>query len=125
MIFVFGSNEAGIHGAGAARTALMKYGARMNQGFGMSGISFAIPTKDWQIGPLPFESIAHYVERFIKFAELNPKLTFQVTALGTGLAGHSHKDIAKLFVNAPDNCLFDTLWRDFLPRKAQYWGTYP
>lgn len=57
QVFVFGSNEAGIHGAGAAKTALEKFGARMYQGFGHFGQSFAIPTKDKEIRTLPLSSI--------------------------------------------------------------------
>ena len=36
-IFVFGSNLAGIHGAGAARHAVIHYGARYRQGIGLQG----------------------------------------------------------------------------------------
>ena len=36
-IFCFGSNLAGIHGAGAARHAVIHYGARYRQGIGLQG----------------------------------------------------------------------------------------
>jgi hypothetical protein len=124
MIFVFGSNEAGIHGAGAAKTALEQHGARAGQGFGPAGRSFAIPTKGWIIDPLPFEYIQAYVNRFIVYARFNPKLLFQVTALGTGLAGIPHQAMAELFKYAPGNCAFDEVWKEFLPKK-QFWGTFP
>ena len=52
QIFVFGSNEAGIHGAGAARLANKKFGAMWGVGFGLTGQSYAIPTKDLQINTL-------------------------------------------------------------------------
>ena len=55
--FVFGSNEAGVHGAGAARVAYEKHGARWGKGFGHYGDSFAIPTKDWNIRKLDMLSI--------------------------------------------------------------------
>jgi hypothetical protein len=42
-IFVFGSNLSGIHGAGAAKTALDLYGAVWEQGEGLQGSSYAIP----------------------------------------------------------------------------------
>ena len=51
-IFVFGSNESGIHGAGAARFAYDNFGAFYEQGFGLMGQSFGIPTKDWFITKL-------------------------------------------------------------------------
>ena len=43
-IFVFGSNLAGMHGGGAARIAVDRFGAIMGQGVGLQGQSYAIPT---------------------------------------------------------------------------------
>jgi hypothetical protein len=123
MIFVFGSNERGIHGAGAAKQALY-YGALTGVGFGPMGRTFAIPTKDWRIETLPVEAIKHYVERFIVYARWNPREQFKFTALGTGLAGIPAQAMAELFKYAPDNCFFDEQWKEFLPKK-QFWGTYP
>jgi hypothetical protein len=124
MIFVFGSNERGRHGAGAALTAARHYGAREGQGFGPAGDSFAIPTKDWVIQTLPLEYIKLYVDRFIVYARWTPEREFKVTALGTGLAGIEHKWIAQLFKYAPDNCFFDEVWKEFIPKK-NFWGTFP
>lgn len=123
MIFVFGSNESGIHGAGAARYAFERKGARMQQGFGMSGESFAIPTKNWNICALNIKHVKHYVDRFINYTSFHSELEFQVTAIGCGLAGFRHFEIAPLFKNAPDNCYFDSLWQIHLPYK-KFWGTF-
>lgn len=123
MVFVFGSNEAGIHGAGAAREALLKYGAVQGTGFGPMGQSFAIPTKDWRIQTLPTEVIKAYVDRFIVFARFNPSLQFKVTRIGCGLAGLRDDVVAPMFKFAPVNCLFDQAWEEFLP-KATFWGTF-
>jgi hypothetical protein len=49
QIFVFGSNKAGVHGAGAARAAHDYYFAEWGCGWGYTGQSFAIPTKDERI----------------------------------------------------------------------------
>jgi hypothetical protein len=124
MAFVFGSNESGYHGAGAAKFALQHKGAIYGLGQGPAGDSYALPTMDWKIRPLPVSVIQHYVERFIVFARYNPNVLFQVTAVGCGLGGKNHKDIAPLFKYAPENCLFDELWQEFLPKK-QFWGTVP
>lgn len=121
LIFVFGSNEAGIHGAGAARYAHEHYAARYGQGFGPSGLSFAIPTKDWRIETLPYETIQHYVERFVVYARLHRDDEFKVTALGTGLAGLRHDVVAPMFKHAPENCSFDTDWHPWLT-KHRMWG---
>ena len=99
-IFVFGSNESGYHGAGAAKLAVDRFGAKMGQGFGMAGSTFAIPTKDWDIQTLPVNVIAHYVARFMYLASLYKKKTFLVTKLGCGLAGLTVEEIAPLFAGA-------------------------
>lgn len=124
MVFVFGSNEAGRHGMGAAETAYKKHGAVYGVGFGPTGRCFAIPTKDWRIDRLPFSTIEFYVQRFIVYARFNPVVTYQVTQIGCGLSGFQAKDIAPLFKYAPDNCQFDTEWEAFLPKK-KFWGTFP
>jgi hypothetical protein len=112
QIFVFGSNLAGRHGKGAALTAYRKYGAIYGQGVGMQGNSFAIPTKDENLNTLPVNKIEKYVNNFIKYATLNPDLTFQVTRIGCGLAGYEDSDIAPLFINAPSNCILPVGWRN-------------
>ena len=112
-IFVFGSNLAGRHGKGAALTAFKQYGAIYGEGQGLQGNSYAIPTKDETIKTLPLNRIRRYVEQFIRFTQLNPELTFKVTAIGTGLAGYDEKEIAPMFANAPLNCILPVGWRNF------------
>lgn len=65
MIFVFGSNLAGIHGLGAAREAYHFWGAEMGCGRGIRGNSYALPTKDYSILSFHFLDIKGYVEEFI------------------------------------------------------------
>jgi hypothetical protein len=110
-IFVFGSNLAGRHGKGAALTAYRNHGAIYGQGTGLQGNSYAIPTKDEQLISLPLNKIQRHVEVFIRFAKLNPDMTFQVTRIGCGLAGYEDADIAPFFKNAPDNCILPVGWR--------------
>lgn len=131
MIFVFGSNEAGVHGAGAARFALDKNGAILGQAFGMQGNSFAIPTKDKTIRhTLPLDEIKVYVNRFIDFARTqtdrrHAPLIYQVTCIGCGLAGLKHEDIAPMFRMATKNVLFDDLWKPWLEDYGfKFWGTF-
>lgn len=45
QVFVFGSNLAGRHGKGAAKTAL-GWGAKWGQAKGLQGMTYGIPTKD-------------------------------------------------------------------------------
>lgn len=119
-IFVFGSNTAGRHGAGAARTALSRFGAIYGQGFGLQGSSYAIPTKDQVLRVLPLNIIENYVNEFKNFAQNNNQLEFNVTRIGTGLAGYTDKDIAPLFINSPKNCIFDIGWEEYLGKEYNY-----
>lgn len=124
-VFVFGSNESGIHGAGAAKFAYEKKGARWGKSYGHYGDSFAIPTKDEYIETMPLDRIQEYVQGFLAYARGHRKLKFQVTAIGCGLAGYKHEDIAPMFRMAPSNCSFDTQWEPWLGKDHNYWGTVP
>lgn len=104
-IFVFGSNEAGIHGAGSARHALDHCGAIYGKGVGLQGNSYGIPTKDRYIESLPLPAIKHYVDDFIYFARLHPEWEFNIVAIGCGLAGFRPAQIAPMFKDAPSNCI--------------------
>lgn len=101
-IFVFGSNQNGRHGKGAAKTAL-GWGAKWGQAEGLQGRTYGIPTKDASIRrTLRLDEISPYVDRFIEFAKESPDLIFLVTEIGCGLAGYKPKDIAPLFEKAVD-----------------------
>ena len=105
MIFVFGSNLAGIHGAGAALHARNEYGAKLGVGIGRTGESYAIPTKDERIKTLPLNRIEQYINGFIAYAIDHPELKFNVTAIGCGLSGYTPAAIAPIFKDAPNNCI--------------------
>lgn len=124
-VFVFGSNEAGIHGAGAAKAAFDNHGAKWGKSYGHYGDSFAIPTKDENIESLPIGRIAQYVEGFLAYTRGHRKITFRVTQIGCGLAGFRASEIAPLFRYASANCEFDQAWSSWLGPGYTYWGTVP
>jgi hypothetical protein len=109
-IFVFGSNLAGRHGAGAALYALQHKGAIYGQGVGLQGESYGIPTKDTLIRTLPLPYIDQAIDDFMTFAKSRPDLTFDVTPIGCGLAGYKREQIRPLFEGMPDNCRFNPSW---------------
>lgn len=88
QVFVFGSNRAGRHGRGAAKTAL-KWGARYGQGTGLMGQTYGIATKGHDMEVLSLAEIAVQVDKLYRFALAHPELEFLVTKLGCGLAGYS------------------------------------
>ena len=110
-IFVFGSNLAGRHGKGAALFARHHRGAVYGQGCGRQGNAYAIPTKDERIATLPLAQIAIYVDQFIAYAGQNSELTFELTAIGCGLAGYSAAEIAPMFAGAPANIALPDAFR--------------
>ena len=128
MIFVFGSNLSGIHGAGAAAYANRYKKAAMGVGEGMTGKSYALPTKGINLNYMNLETVHKHVQKFLKFSYDTRKIhDFQVTRIGTGLSGFHDEDIAQMFefVAYPgSNCFFDTAWRPYLPEGARFWGTF-
>lgn len=100
QIYVFGSNLAGRHGRGSAAVAFNKHGAQYGVGFGPQGNSFAIPTKNADLGVLDLKQIEYYVECFTLYAVSNQQMHFNVVEIGCGLAGYKPEQIAPMFVAA-------------------------
>lgn len=96
-VFVFGSNLAGKHGGGAARTAYERFGAVWGKGVGHYGQTYAIPTMHGGV-----EAVRPYVDEFLRYAAAHPGLRFLVTRIGCGIAGFRDSDIAPLFAAALD-----------------------
>ena len=90
VIHVFGSNEAGNHKRGAAKTCWEEYGAILGIGSGRMGLSYAVPTKTG-VGPhagdiLPLWKVKRYVDELIVYMEDHPELEFDIWEIGCGLA---------------------------------------
>ncbi len=96
-IFVFGSNLLGIHKKGAALCALQEHGAILGQGVGLQGNSYAIPTKETPRRSLDLVSINKFVADFLNYAYWTTDNTYNVTAIGCGLAGWTPEQIAPMF----------------------------
>jgi len=109
-VFVFGSNEQGLHYGGAAKAALENFGAIMGQGNGLQGKSYAIPS----MGGLGV--MGEYVKEFCEFAKAHPEKRFLVTEIGCGLAGYSISEVAPLFeiCRNIDNVSLPASFWDFL-----------
>ena len=124
VIFVFGSNPEGRHGAGAAKTAKDKFGAIYGQGEGLQGNSYAIPTKDLRVKEnrglrsISPEQIIENIKRMYEVAKQNPSKRFMVayTNLSTEqtLNGYTGAEMADMFKKAgeiPENVEFSENWK--------------
>lgn len=121
-VFVFGSNLAGRHGAGSAKAAKLDFGAVYGRGVGRTGDAYAIPTKDGRRGAdlkdprqkLGLDEVRRHVDDFIAYAAEHPELSFFVTRVGCGLAGHKDEEIGPMFAGAPKNCSLPHEWKPYV-----------
>jgi hypothetical protein len=114
QVFVFGSNTEGRHGAGSAKTAKEKFGAKYGQAWGAQGQSFAIITKDLTKEKHPSRTkaqIIYQVQRLYDHANRNSDKEFMVaySATGKNLNGYSAQEMADMFSSAeiPSNIVFE------------------
>ena len=106
-VFVFGSNEQGLHYGGAAKAAYESFGAVMGIGNGLQGKSYAIPSMSG------LGIMGEYVKEFCEFAKAHPEKRFLVTPIGCGIAGYREVDVAPLFadcVELPNVTLPASFW---------------
>lgn len=126
QILVFGSNPEGRHGAGVAKLALDKFGAKWGIGRGLYGQSYGLITKN--LKPFFYEKetgieyekagfrsvstkqIVENIKELYEFAVTNPELEFHVayTDSGKNLNGYTAKEMASMFATykIPDNMVF-------------------
>lgn len=112
MIFVFGSNLAGIHGKGAAVAAHKQHGAEWGVGRGLTGNAYALPTKDENLNTLPWAQVRENLREFVGFAKAHPDMSFALTPVGTGLAGYSRRELvlALQSMGLPENVYLTSSW---------------
>jgi hypothetical protein len=102
-VFVFGSNLAGHHGAGAALYALQHYGAEYGIGEGLRVRSYAFPTLSGGLAKLGALSLRRFV----------------VTRVGCGLAGFSDAEIIETIPDAlPPNIELPPHWTAALAARG-------
>lgn len=93
-IYVFESNLLGIPLSRTAHEAIERHGAEPHTTSGLTGNSYAIPTMQGGI-----ETIAPYVEDFIRFAHDHDDMLFEITNIGAE-SGFDTYEIAPLFSEA-------------------------
>ena len=110
-IFVFGSNTAGRHGAGAARQASLQFGAQYGVGEGLTGQCFAFPTLDERLMRLSRADLVGSVMLLYDCCNRHPDKLFLLTKVGCGLAGYPEEYMRSLFIDPPENLILPEDWR--------------
>lgn len=121
-IFVFGSNPEGRHGAGAARVAMMQFGAQYGVGEGLTGNSYAIPTKDLRVKEnngyrsISKDAIVNSIKKMYSVAREYTDKDFMVAYRNVNTAslnGYTGLEMIDMFIEAsdiPSNVWFSEEW---------------
>lgn len=110
QLFVFGSNLAGHHAGGAAKTAHEKFGAEWGVGEGLTGQCYALPTLGKNLETRNDEQLTMSVRKLWKCARENPDKVFLLTRVGCGIAGYDEEYMALKFKKCPENIIKPTGW---------------
>ena len=122
VIFVFGSNPEGRHGAGAAKTARLHFGAVYGQGEGLQGNAYAIPTKDLRVKEnngyrsISSTDITASVRKLYECARCHPDKRFMIAYRNTytrSLNGYTGIEMIRMFLQAgpiPENIYVSEEW---------------
>lgn len=110
-IFVFGSNLAGKHSAGAAFQAKKHFGAEIGVGEGLRGQSYAFPTLGRDFEKLSVGHLETSRRILYNTCEANPTMRFLLTKVGCGIAGYEEAEMKALFVEAPANLILPDDWK--------------
>lgn len=123
-VMVFGSNPEGRHGAGMAKIARERFGAKYGVGEGLVGNSYALPTKDLRVTKnrglksIPPEKIQESIAKLYEVARKNPDLKFKVAYKNTdstslnGYTGYEMIDMFESVSDRPSNLIFSEEWVD-------------
>lgn len=98
-VLVFDSYKSGNYNSEMGKLAL-RYGAQKHKKYGMSGNTFAIPTRDDKMKALPLVDIDIYVEGFLIAAEQWAIKKFFVTEIGCSSTAYKPWEIAPMFKRA-------------------------
>lgn len=110
QIFVFGSNLAGRHAAGAAFDAALLFGAVEGVGEGLTGQSYAFPTLDRNFKKISLNTLFSARDAFYRCANAHPDKEFLLTKVGCGIAGYDEQIMCDLFRDTPNNVTKPAGW---------------
>lgn len=111
-VIVVGTNLLGEHHGGAAAQAHRDFRLEWGVGEGLSGQTYAFPTLGRKMQKRNRLNLISSIGKLYRCAFDNPKLTFLMTPVGTGIAQYSHKYMKSLFIMSqiPDNVVLPKEW---------------
>ena len=129
VVFVFGSNPEGRHGAGSAKFAVLNFGAVYGQGEGLQGNAYALPTTELRLSKQRYihgrritmdrKDIIGNIRKMLDCARSNPEKKFMVAYRNLPdeetLCGYTGREMMEMFREAsggeyPDNIYFSEEW---------------
>lgn len=110
QVFVFGSNLAGNHAAGAAKQAKEDFGAEDGIGVGLTGQCYAFPTLNKDMRKRHLEDLNTSRDRLYATCRALPEKEFLLTKVGCGIAGYTESEIVSLFSTPPMNLVLPEDW---------------
>lgn len=110
-VFVFGSNMAGRHGAGAALQAAQEWGAERGVGEGITGQCYAFPTLGSHLELIPAHWLEQSRDKLYEACMARPDKRFLLTKVGCGIAGYPESLMRGLFENPPSNLILPEDWK--------------
>ena len=131
VIFVFGSNPEGRHGAGSAAVAVKYFGAVYGKGEGLQGNAYALPTTELRYKlqdhtkknpqSIPEEKIIASIKKLFDCCNNSPEKKFEVAYRSqpdeVTLCGYSGRELMLMFKKAkdeyggwPENIYFSEEW---------------
>lgn len=122
VVFVFGSNPEGRHGAGAAKVARERFGAVYGRGEGLQGNAYALPTKDLRVTEnrgfrsISPETITESIKKLYETARQHPDKSFCIAYRNTdraSLNGYTGIEMMRMFNAAgpmPANVIVSEEW---------------
>lgn len=127
-IFVFGSNPEGRHGAGAAKVAWKKFGAKYYQGSGLQGNAYGLVTKDLRLPGtrnVSKEDIEANIKELYDVARTMPDKKFKIAYMNGPdkytLNGYNGEEMVEMFMahEIPDNIYFSCAWKPIFKEKMK------
>lgn len=109
--FVFGARVNIAGDDPTARVAARFHGAAPEVWNGPTGNAYALPCRTSEGAALSPRTLGSYLAVFFKYATEHPQQRFRISRFGCGQGELTDADMAKLWRNAPSNCLLPALWQ--------------